>query len=252
MRNVYIKQFLIILFSLTILVESAVNDPRFAHVSALLGNRLYIIGGQTLSRQVGSNDAFYLDLSNSFNVTNPPWIDITITSMPVATSWANSAVLGNDGILLFNGFAQDMNSHTQILMNTLYLFNTSSQLWSTPTVNGTPPGRRKELNIVSDDVNSKIYMYGGAQDEKWFMDMYVLNTFGLGFSWKSVQMSNGPFPMVDYTATMLPKGSIAYIGGRNRPMENSTTNQMEVNITQVFIRIFFKKLNIFFLKSFFI
>src|SRR5947207_11657342 len=94
--------------------------------------------------------------------------------------------------------------------NSLYLFNVSSQLWTVPTVSGIPPTRRREMKIVSDDVNKKIYIYGGAQlgeNGTWLLDMHVLDTSESKFSWASVQMNNPPpFPRVDYTATLLPNG----------------------------------------------
>ncbi|RIA94428.1 hypothetical protein C1645_760191 [Glomus cerebriforme] len=235
MYDVFVKKFLIILFSLSILVKSAPDDGRFAHSSAVINNQFYIMGGQVNSPQIVSNDVFYLDLSQSFNLQNPSWIDITKSSgMPFANSWASSAVSG-DGILMFGGYTWSLNSRTpDNSENTLCLFNTTTKQWSIPAVNGKPPTRRKDMKIISDNTNN-FYIYSGIQlndDTQWFLDMYMLDFSGL--NWELTQMNNAPtFPRADYTATMLPSGIIVYIGGRTSVVQDGLLLESELNITQL-------------------
>jgi hypothetical protein len=228
-----IKQFIIILSIITSLVKSAINGERFsrfAHTSTIINDKLYIIGGQ-ISQTRGSNDVFYLDLTNSFNTSDPPWIKTS--GLPLESSWASAITLGKDGILIFGGYTWNLNSHTiETGENSLYQFNTSTEEWTIPVVSGVSPIRRRGMKIVFDN-STKIYIYGGIQlndSSQWFKNMYILNI--LDFGWQLVQMNNEPaYPRAYYTATMLPNGVILYIGGSK--FENGVI--YEIDMAEVYV-----------------
>ncbi|CAG8580331.1 10354_t:CDS:2 [Rhizophagus irregularis] len=236
MFYVFLLQFFVISFSLTILVESATN-ARYAHVSALINDQLFIIGGQPTSFQLkGSNDVFYLDLKKSFNLQDPSLVDITRTSgMPLTISWASSTVVNKDGILIYGGYTWSLNSgNLDNGDNALYLFNATTKQWTIPTVSGAPPPKRREMKIVSDN-NENIFIYGGIQlgeNPQWYTDMNILDAQS-EFRWELIQMKNSPtYPRADYTATMLPNGVIVYIGGRTRAVRDASILETELNIKQ--------------------
>jgi hypothetical protein len=252
MYYAFILRYFIILFSLTILVESATN-ARYAHTSTLIKDQLFIIGGQPISSQIrGSNDVFYLDLTKPFTLQDPPLVDITKTSgLPLSISWASSTVLKKDGILLYGGFTWSLNGNLDTGDNSLYLYNTTTNQWSIPTVSGASPPRRREMKIVSDN-NNNIYIYSGIQlgiDPQWFTDMNILNANDQ-FKWELVKMNNAPpYPRADYTVTMLPNGVIVYIGGRTRVIGNGLILDIELNISKVlFLNHVQKEFIIFFIK----
>ncbi|PKY54201.1 galactose oxidase [Rhizophagus irregularis] len=237
MFYVFLLQFFVISFSLTILVESATN-ARYAHVSALINDQLFIIGGQPTSFQTkGSNDVFYLDLKKSFNLQDPSLVDITKTSgMPFTISWASSTVVNKDGILIYGGYAWSLNSgNLDNGDNSLYLFNATTKQWTIPTVSGAPPPKRREMKMVSDN-NENIFIYGGIQlgaNPQWYTDMNILDAQS-EFRWELIQMKNSPtYPRADYTATMLPSGVIVYIGGRTRAVRDGSILETELNIKQI-------------------
>ena len=68
-------------------VESYVPAGRVGHSSILVGNKIYFFGGAT--PYVTTNESFYLDLSQSFNVTNPPWTQVN--GLPFESSFATVA-----------------------------------------------------------------------------------------------------------------------------------------------------------------
>src|SRR5688572_16154875 len=185
MYNVFIQLSIIILSFLTILVDSEIDGEkfsRFAQASIIINDKLYIIGGQQ-SRQRGSNDVFYLDLTKSFDVQDPQWIETL--GLPLESAWANAVAVEENGILLYGGYLWNLNSHAlETGENSLYMFNTSTEEWTIPIVSGVPPIRRRGMKIVSDNSN-KIYIFGGVylnDSSKGFEDMYILST--LDYSWQ--------------------------------------------------------------------
>ena len=82
-------------------VESFTPAGRLSHSSVLVGNKIYFFGG-ALDYIRNSDEVFYLDVSKSFDIANPPWVDLT--SIPFASEWATVALddLKNDtNIYLF-------------------------------------------------------------------------------------------------------------------------------------------------------
>ena len=71
----YISFYLFFIFILGYLfleIESLTPGGRCAHSSVLVGNKIYFFGGQ---RNINSysNEAFYLDVSQPFNIASPPY-----------------------------------------------------------------------------------------------------------------------------------------------------------------------------------
>src|SRR6266542_1089912 len=113
-RNIYISlkcSYLLIIFVFGCIfffeVESFTPARRLAHSSILIGNKIYFFGG-TNSDSI-SNELFYLDVSQPFNVANPPWFDLS--GIPFGSAWATVVLndIDNDpNIYLFGGFMLDM------------------------------------------------------------------------------------------------------------------------------------------------
>jgi N-acetylneuraminic acid mutarotase len=193
-------------------VESFVPVGRLGHSSILIGNKIYYFGGVT---DVGSSDeAFYLDLSQSFNVANPPWTQVT--NIPFGSSWAAVALdnSNNADIYLFGGVMNDVITQKDSYKSFVYKFNINSLTWNIPTVSGTIPSRRIETRAVSDN-SGKIYMFGGAanflvgvQGRQFLSDLI---TFDISASsWSTSSAVNG---RATYSATLLSNGIIVYVGG---------------------------------------
>ncbi|EXX60866.1 Kel2p [Rhizophagus irregularis DAOM 197198w] len=194
-------------------VESYIPVGRIGHSSTLIGNKIYYFGGIT---DVGAslNDVFYLDLSQPFNVANPPWIKIT--DIPFGSSWGSVALdnSNNTEVYLFGGITDDVNTQKDSFKSFVYKFNINSLSWNIPTVSGIAPSRRIEMKAISDN-SGKIYIFGGAanflvgaQTRTFFSDMI---TFDIAdSSWSINTAVNG---RATYSATLLSNGIIVYVGG---------------------------------------
>ncbi|CAG8549800.1 20893_t:CDS:2, partial [Rhizophagus irregularis] len=195
----YKSFYLFLIFALKYIffgVESYIPVGRIGHSSILIGNKIYYFGGIT---DVGAslNDVFYLDLSQPFNVANPPWIKIT--DIPFGSSWGSVALdnSNNTEVYLFGGITDDW-----------------SLSWNIPAVSGIAPSRRIEMKAISDN-SGKIYIFGGAanllvgaQTRTFFSDMIIFDI--ADSSWSINTAVNG---RATYSATLLSNGIIVYVGG---------------------------------------
>ena len=91
-------------------VESFTPTGRLAHSSILVENKLYFFGG-ALNGKSCSNEVFYLDVSQSFDMAAPPWNDLTpnagIPFKSVSGTASFSDINNEQTIYLFNGVTHD-------------------------------------------------------------------------------------------------------------------------------------------------
>ena len=92
-------------------VEPYIPVGRYGHSSILVGNQVYFFGGviSSYSSYSASNEAFYLDLSQPFNATNPPWAQLNDLPFESAVATVVLDNLNND-LYLFGGLINDVNT----------------------------------------------------------------------------------------------------------------------------------------------
>jgi N-acetylneuraminic acid mutarotase len=214
----YVPFYLFFIIYLFLEIESFTPIGRFVHSSVLVENKLYFFGGE-IGGIFCSNEVFYLDVSQPFNIQAPLWNDITPNAgIPFRSCWGTASLsnINNEQtIYLFGGATNDIATNEDNFMSIIYSFNLSSLTWNIPTVRGMQPERRRQISSVSDNTG-KLYIFGGATDgvtgskvTKFFNDMNIFNTVELSWS-----ISKSPLTArVSYTATLLSNGVIVYIGG---------------------------------------
>ncbi len=216
-------------------VRSFRPAARLAHSSALVGTKLYFFGGYATFYT--SDEVFYLDLSESFNVTAPPWINFSNSSvMPIRNTWGATVLVNNTddaNVYLIGGIMRDKEDSEVTLSSYTYTFNPNSGRWDVPETKGIEPVRRRNMKAVFDNFG-KIYIFGGFTDNltgsntsRILYDLISLNTNDLTWSYESAL--NAPMRRDHYTATLLPDGTIVYIGGREH-VQNFIT---EVDINRI-------------------
>src|SRR5687767_14795176 len=98
---------LYLIFIIIFIVNNALSDytaTRFAAVSVVVDNKLYILGGVSLEKPVTTPDSlFYVDLTKDFDVPNVPWVENN--KSPIGSAWSLGAVGGSNKstIFLFGG-----------------------------------------------------------------------------------------------------------------------------------------------------
>src|SRR2546426_833934 len=103
--------FFIFVFCLFLEIESFILAGLHGHSSVLVGNKLYFFGG-SISSGSTSNEVFYLDASQQFNITSPPWNDLTANEgLPIKSSFGTVSLneANNEQIIyLFGGITKDL------------------------------------------------------------------------------------------------------------------------------------------------
>ncbi|CAI2187925.1 4516_t:CDS:1, partial [Funneliformis geosporum] len=215
--------FIFIIIYLFLRVDSFTPVERYVHSSVLIGNKIYFFGGY--NGITYTNEVFYLDVSQQFGTSLPPWTDLSLDSgIGFRCGWSTAAALNgtnnNPTIYLIGGintnqFRED--SFTSLV----HAFNPNSGKWNVPAIPGTQSVRRRDMQAVTDDTG-KIYVFGGLVDRKtgsttsqYFNDIIILNTNDLTLSYGSIV--NSPLKRYLYTATILPNGMIVYIAGWEVP-----------------------------------
>jgi len=211
---------IIVIFLFINVVNSFIPASRYGHTATLVGKKIYFIGGSSAApwnTYPLRKDFFYLDVSRSFNTTDPsliPWTDLSsIPGTPASES--PSVTLGglnNDLIILFGG-AMDGNSSGLPLV---FTFNPLENLWNTPNMLGNMPPRHARARGVSD--SGKMYSFSGQQyvatgfnGSKFDVEMDIIDTIRLSYSLGST--TNAPTARDGYGCLMLPNGIILYMGG---------------------------------------
>ncbi|CAG8533483.1 2588_t:CDS:2, partial [Acaulospora colombiana] len=187
--------------------------------------RLYFFGGLAKDpdgTESCQNSVFYLDISNSFSTNNVTWIDLTTTAnIPERICWqVNGGGVNSSIVYLFGGITQD-NLTKKVISDTLvFAFDTKTQKWTEPSITGTPPNRRRELSVAQDN-SGRMFIFGGltdpltgSQSTTFFNDMNILDVSNLSWLFVVTSGVDIPLPQADFTATILPDGTILYIGGK--------------------------------------
>ncbi len=203
-------------------IESFTPNPRMAHSSVVVGNKLYFFGGivvlplpqGSLVNVYISEEVFYLDLSQPFDIENPPFVDLTsVAPIPIRSTWGTVALdsmNNNDpNIYLFGGAMLDINSYNDSYTSFVHKYNVNSLTWSVPSVSGTVPQRRYRIQAISDNAG-KIYIFGGYADSKMgspniqlFNDMVIFNAAEL--SWLiNLPTINAPTPSASIRTRVQP------------------------------------------------
>ncbi|RGB21837.1 hypothetical protein C1646_678271 [Rhizophagus diaphanus] len=196
------------------------TGERVGHASVVIGSKLYFFGGIKIN-SFCSDEIFYLDVSKTFSIESPPWVDLTIhVKMPFGGAMNTvSLVTINDEpiVYLFGGVMLDPITGEDLFVSNTHTFNPGTLEWKIPSIKGKEPERRRNIRGASDDTG-KIYIFSGFYDAylysnsvHFFDEMLILDTSNSTWSYSSAL--NMPIRRAGYSATMLKNGVIVYIGG---------------------------------------
>ncbi|CAI2189089.1 18809_t:CDS:2, partial [Funneliformis geosporum] len=182
---------------------------RRGHTATLIDDKLYILGGRNKDYPEVGNEFFYTDVSVPFNTKNILWNDLTsINAVPKHNAAASvRGGANNKTLFLYGGLPYADN---EVTMSLVYTFDTLSNSWSIPTINGGNTIRKDNLKAIVDD-NGKMYLFGGQSNETITNDMLILDTINL--KWGIGSSINAPSPRVVYGATYVSNQFLLYIGG---------------------------------------
>src|SRR6266542_1009328 len=203
-------------------VETFTPIGRHGHSSVLVENKIYFFGG-TIDVEGGStNEVFYLDVSQQFNIAFPPFNDVTANEgIPFNSSFGTVSSRDKNNeetIFLFGGY-----TYNDSITSLVYTLNLKSGKWDNPVIAEKAPEKRAAIQGVIDDFGN-IYIFGGGDLSgegnfpNLLNDMIILNTNDL--KWSYGPDFNAPSKRGYYTATLLSNGMIVYIGGQEQTEDN--------------------------------
>ncbi|CAG8599772.1 2767_t:CDS:2, partial [Gigaspora margarita] len=176
---------------------------RIRQSSVLVENKLYFFGSDNDGHKT---DNIYLDVNpSSLDINQPKWTDLTQNAQTPSRSPFASACVGgaNKDIIFLLGHLDPNNSITNYTI--VYTFNTTSQIWSIPQVNGPLPLSRQQFQAVSDRFK--------AATSVVLNDIFIFDSLNL--IWIQGPALNAPPARVDFSATLLNNGLILYLGSTN-------------------------------------
>ncbi|CAG8560032.1 26161_t:CDS:2, partial [Dentiscutata erythropus] len=217
-------------------IECDPKSPRFGHAAALINNKLYIYGGriinplssrtnptESLTQKDDINELIMLDLSTSFDSSNPNFNVITPSNAPNISFHGMSAGGSNNQLMVVWG-GETTNSTTS---NSLLYFDTTSQQMMPQDSSNAPIGRIGH-SMVTGINSSMVYIFGGyggsgsSSDQilgstqtpgTIYNNMYGLDTSNsVSINFIPEQQSTAP-GRVQHSATILSNGKIYIVGG---------------------------------------
>ncbi|KAF7723108.1 Acyl-CoA-binding domain-containing protein 5 [Apophysomyces ossiformis] len=206
--------YLCILLSLQILAQQNIPTPRWAPGCVLLSASLLCFGGVEQETGEPSNDLYSLQLTSTWNTTEPPW---QLTSQPdLHAAYFAIAVLNGHNFLI-NGGRQNLTS-TQSMDNHTWLYNVHEKQWSPPLLlNATAVPRQKHTATLG--MHGQIWLWGGSSvptigdnHTEFYNTWQVIDT-NIWTLLYPVPHSVDPPARVDHTATLIFDTHILIIGG---------------------------------------
>ncbi|CAI2188850.1 408_t:CDS:2, partial [Funneliformis geosporum] len=146
-------------------VKSFTPVRRYGHSSVLIENKLYFFNGFT-GHQC-SNKTFYLDLSRSFNLATPPWIEIT-PEITFRSCYETVSLNDNEIIIyLYGGYTLNLLNQDLYLSNApftnkndMVILNTNEKSWKINAINLPKPRDWYTTMLLSNGV---IVYIGGIE-----------------------------------------------------------------------------------------
>ncbi|CAG8474250.1 9007_t:CDS:2 [Racocetra fulgida] len=177
---------------------------------------------QSLTQSDDINELIELDMTNSFNSSNPPLNAITpINAQNISFHGMSTGGSNNDLMVVWGG--ETVNSTGSILL--LY-FDTKNQQMNPQNLSNPPSGRIGHSMVASVN-DSMVYIFGGydgtsdellgqpSQTGSFHNELYKLDTRSSNINFIVIpsQSSTSPQRRAQHSATILSNGKIYIIGG---------------------------------------
>ena len=180
------------------------NPPleRSSHGVSIVGDTLYMFGGEHSARHPVNDTLYALDLGKP----GQSWREVKVTGNPPVPRFGHAQAVLGDCIYIFGGrmgVAID-----EKLLNDLFMFNTVTGVWSQVNQAGPLPSPRSFHKMVS--AGGKLYVFGGCPAEGRLADLHAYDP--ATETWAALETSQmegrgGAGLLVD------PQGSALYVLG---------------------------------------
>ncbi|CAG8483998.1 10922_t:CDS:2 [Ambispora leptoticha] len=204
------------------IVGAEIPTSRQNLAGAIIDNKLYVFGGQRISgtavtdTTADTNELWILDLTKSFDISSPPWVQGTSTNAPlVAYHTANVGGPENELLIIYGG-----ENPNPIPSSPYAVYNTKTQEWSTANFDSASfVNRRKGHTGVTNFNDATIIYYAGKRyadfdnlENKALLNNELFIVFTGVDTWTTHVLPSGPEFIAFHTSTLL-NGKMYVIGG---------------------------------------
>lgn len=179
---------------------------------ALVGNKIYVMGGQLLEEDKNFSDVYVYDIEKNI------WD--TAASMPESCSGASTVAIG-DLIYVIDGYFTNSKRLIQI-------YNTKTNSWSTKAI---PTSVQQQAHASCHVYNGKIYIIGG---EYWTTKTTSLNTVNIYDPSENFWSTGKEMPVKPSgSASVIKEDKIYIMGGTYYPSNGELSRLKDVYIYDI-------------------
>lgn len=197
------------------------NPPlaRSSHGVSIVGDTLYMFGGEHSARQPVNTTLYAVELGNPASV----WREVTVSGVPPPPRFGHSQAVIGDCIYVFGGRVGT--AVDEKLLNDLYMFNTKTGVWIEVIFKGSPPSPRSFQRMVA--TGTSLYVFGGCPAQGRLADLHTFDT--KPGTWTALESSGmegrgGAGLVVD------PDGSALYVLGGFAGREMKDVHKFDLGV----------------------
>jgi len=140
---------------------------RSSHAISVVGNSLYLFGGEHTARTPVPSTLHVLDMNSS----EPKWKTEEVIGSPPSPRFGHAQATIGDCIYVFGGRAGLQID--ELLMNDMHKFDTKTRTWTAVETKGEPPSERSFHQMVA--LKNKLYVFGGCPAKGRLADLYLFD-----------------------------------------------------------------------------
>jgi N-acetylneuraminic acid mutarotase len=190
-------------------------EPRTGHTMTLIGNYIYMYGGETQAKQ--AKEYFINDLAR-FETSQNEWSYVQPSNTPPDSRQGHSAVAHEGNLYIIGG--QTANG----MSGEIWKYNTATNTWEQLNTSGSNiPGRMQHGAFVEDGV---LYIVGGSDGTNQLQDAYSVNlNDGTTTALPNIPGTSG----INGMSVFNNNGSPVVAGGQNSTGINSSVYMLNLN-----------------------
>merc|ERR1711990_122602 len=149
------------------LKAAEIPTERSSHGISVVGDSLYLFGGEHTARTPVSSTLHVLDMNSS----PLKWRTEEVSGSPPSQRFGHAQATIDDCIYVFGGRAGTQID--ELLMNDLHKFDTQTRTWTAIDTKGDLPSPRSFHKMVA--LNNKLYVFGGCPAKGRLADLHMFD-----------------------------------------------------------------------------